>query len=113
MALRKTVLNPPIEGIIRPLNEELEDLGQGVGDERVRNGANISVAKLHRKDLGEVTVGTSETLVRHALGSVPLEVHVCMTSPGSIWLIRSKTDAQKLYLQADASGRTAVVVVSA
>lgn len=110
MSFRKNTLAGPVQGIVPALNEDLEDLGQ-IGDERIRPGANISVAKIRRKSLGEVTVGASETLVRHGFGQVPTHVSICMTGPGSVWLVRGKTDSQRLYLQADAAARTAIVVV--
>ncbi len=110
MGLRKEVLHPPLD--IRALNEGLEDLGHGVGDERILDGAAISITKLRRKPLGELTIQNAETLVRHALGEVPVEVSICMTGPGQIWLITGRTDDQRLYLQADAADRTALVVVS-
>lgn len=111
MGLRKEVLHPPLD--IRALNEGLEDLGHGVGDERIVAGADISITKLHRKSLGELTVENSETLVRHELGVKPVQIGICMTGPGQIWLITKKTDDQKLFLEADQAGRTAIVVVSA
>lgn len=113
MGLRKHVFPPQVEGLVRPLNEELEDLGQGIEDERVRDGADISIAKLHRRDLGELTIGAAETLVRHGLGLKPLAINICMTGPGQIWLITKRTDTQRLYLRADQADRTAIVVVSA
>lgn len=111
MALRKHVFTS-VEGLIQPLNEELEDLGLGVEDERVRAGADISIAKLHRRDLGELTIQDSDTLVRHGLGLKPLAINICMTGPGQVWLIVKKTDTDKLFLRADQPDRTAIVVVS-
>lgn len=113
MGLRKHVLVPPLEGILRPLNEELEDLGHGIGDERILDGANISIRKLRRKNVGQVTVGTDATLVRHGLGVVPEDIQLTPTSAGQVWLVVGKTDEQRLYLQADAADRTVLVVVSA
>ena len=111
MGLRKEILHPPLD--IQTLNEVLEDLGHGVGNERILEGASISVTKLKRQSLGELTIQDSETIVRHSLGVVPIEISICMTGPGQVWLIRIQTNEQRLYLQADAPDRTAIVVVSA
>lgn len=96
----------------RVMNEETEELGRSIGNDRVSGDAAISVSKLNLVNCGEVTVGTSEVVVRHNLGQVPSLVIITMTSTGSVWQNGRATE-QVVKVIADSSSRTARVWVGA
>jgi hypothetical protein len=110
MGLRKPHYTPPIDNKLHILNQELEDLGQGVDNGRVRDNAAIQARKIRHADLGLVTVDTTEKAFRHGFGIKPLFIGVTMASEGQVWVVPSKTDATRFFLQADANGRQALVV---
>lgn len=96
------------------INEALEDLGHGIDDARVRQkaaGEGVGIKKMRHFDAGELTVGASATIVRHNLGVVPLCVVITMRSVGTIYETTPRRDSSRVWLQADAAGRKAHVVV--
>ena len=56
-----------------------------------------------------VTVGTAKQAIPHGLPYTPTFVAITMTSAGTIW--RAGDSGSNIYLQADAAGRTAEVLV--
>ena len=97
---------------VRILNEHLDEVGAGIDNARVRAGAAISVDKLNLKVVGEITVGTTETIARHGLREVPTLVCLTMRSAGTVWE-SGRRDGNVVRLTADASGRKVYVVVGA
>jgi hypothetical protein len=70
---------------------------------------NIAVTKTSTlKSLGSVAVGASQIAVQHGLGYAPSVVTITMTSPGNIYK-SAPSDANYIYLTADADGRTAEI----
>lgn len=114
MPIRKENLPPDITRAVPALNEAIEDLSHGVEDGRVRkvkDGNGISTRKLRFFET-ELTVGTTEAVIRHGLGVVPHFVTITMRSPGTVWQTR-RSDGDRVWVIADAAGRTAHVVVFA
>ena len=91
------------------INQDLDELNREVDDARVSASAGISATKLKATDLGEVTVGTTEVVVRHRLGAPPFFLHLTMRSVGAVYESK-RADANMAYLKADAAGRKVHVV---
>lgn len=96
---------------LQKLNQSLEELAGEVKDAHIADGASIAATKIRHKDIGEVTVGTSATVIRHNLGVVPLFIGITMRTTGDIWEDPSqRADTSRAWLIADSSGRKAHVV---
>lgn len=113
MGIRQHTFVSPIDSQVVALNQEIEELTHGVVDDTVRKGANIGIDKLKRLSLGEVTIPTAdtETIIRHTLGVTPVDVIICPTSNGTVWIVPGLSDAKKIVLKASATPTTAMVTV--
>ena len=92
------------------LNQDLEELNRSVDNGRVAESAAISTKKLNIVDMGEMTVGTSETIVRHNLGAVPYFLILTMRTSGTVWE-SSRATTTKAFLTASAADRKVHVLV--
>jgi parallel beta-helix repeat protein len=85
--------------------------GNGTTGLSFSSGANTGgTTSLPYRKLAGQTVGTSQTAIPHGLPYVPNSIQVTMTSDGNIWR-SAPSDATNIYLTADATNRTADVLV--
>lgn len=113
MGIRQYTFTAPMDEQVVAINQEIEEITHGVVDDTVRAGANIGIEKLNRLSLGEVTMGLADTniIIRHSLGVTPVDVIICPTTNGNVWIVPGLSDSKKIVLQANPAGTKAMVTV--